>query len=129
MVILCLMNTGQLIRDALAKRKMSQVDLAQKINVTPAQVSRIISGERGASIDTLLLIADALGIERDLLLKVVSGLPINKGVNETDQWVEEMNHKITLFTPGMRPMAEKLLNALLEEDKPVIVHKKARAKT
>lgn len=123
------MNTGQLIRDALAKRKMSQVDLAQKINVTPAQVSRIISGERGASIETLLLIADALGIERDLMLRVVSGLPINKGLNETDQWVEDMSHKIKLLEHGKRGMAEKLLNALLEEDNPMIpINRKAKAK-
>lgn len=91
------MKLGEFIKDVLDRKKISQVDLAQRINLTPAQVSRIISGERGTSIETLVLIADALGVERDLMLKIASGsLFKNTDVNKE---VEEINHKINLLTP------------------------------
>jgi len=34
--------------------------------------------------------------------------------------VEKLNYKITQLTPGARALAEKLLDALLEEDKPKV---------
>ena len=115
------MNIGKLIKTALNTKKMSQVDLAQRINVTPAQISRIISGERGTSIETLILIADALGIQRDFILKVASGLNTDEQ-SEGDDLVEILNQKINMLTPGTRAIADRLLDALLEEDKPKAVN-------
>ncbi len=46
---------------------------------------------------------------------------------ESDTWVEEMNHKIKLLSPSARPMAERLLNALLEEAQPSTKKAKSRA--
>jgi len=111
------MNIGKLIKDNLDKKNMSQADLAHKISVTPAQISRIISGERGASIETLVLIADVLGISRDTMLKIASGMSPSKE-SLSDEWVEEMSHKISLLPPSSRGVISKLLDALLEESQP-----------
>ena len=95
------MNIGKLIKTALNTKKMSQVDLAQRINVTPAQISRIISGERGTSIETLILIADALGIQRDFILKVASGLNTDEQ-SEGDDLVEILNQKINMLKKNLK---------------------------
>ena len=121
------MKLGEFIKDVLDRKKISQVDLAQRINLTPAQVSRIISGERGTSIETLVLIADALGVERDLMLKIASGsLFKNTDVNKE---VEEINHKINLLTPQRLAAIEVIIDAFLREDNPpVVVGRKVKAK-
>lgn len=117
MITFFCMNIGKLIKDNLDKKNMSQADLAHKISVTPAQISRIISGERGASIETLVLIADVLGISRDTMLKIASGMSPSKE-SLSDEWVEEMSHKISLLPPSSRGVVSKLLDALLEESQP-----------
>ena len=38
-------------------------------------------------------------------------------MSAADEMVEKLNYKITQLTPGARALAEKLLDALLEEDK------------
>lgn len=41
---------------------------------------------------------------------------------EADDLVEKLNHKINMLSPSARALAEKLLDALLEEDKPKTVN-------
>jgi len=118
------MTLGQFIKDVLETKKISQVDLAQRVNLTPAQISRIISGERGTSIDTLILIADALNIERDILLKVASGSLPQK--SDIDQETEELNHLVDMLTPDKRKLARSILNALLEGPAQAMPAKKPR---
>lgn len=125
MVTLFSMTIGELVKQALKKRGLSQIELSQRANVSPAQISRIVNDERGASLDTLLLIADTLGIRRDHILRAAAGLPDLQ--ENSDAWVEEMNHKIKLVPAGARSIAEKMLDALIEEPQPQAKPKKARA--
>ena len=76
--------------------------------------------------DILKKIARAFKMPPEHVFRMAGLLPQKA---DTDEWVEEMNHKMGLLDHAKRPMAERLLNALLEEDKPVLVHKKARAKS
>jgi transcriptional regulator with XRE-family HTH domain len=46
--------------EEMGRQKMSQQSLAQKSGITPAQVSRIISGQRGMGEKSLTAIAHAL---------------------------------------------------------------------
>jgi hypothetical protein len=41
--------------------------------------------------------------------------------SEADEQVEKLNHMINMLSPGARDLAEKLLDALLEEDKPKVM--------
>jgi len=113
MVILFQMTIGRLIKDTLEKKGISQVALADKIGLTAAQVSRIISGERNTSIDTLLLIADALQINRDVIIKVAANLPPEP---DSDPWVEMMDYKLRSLPPGARGIAERLINSVAEQE-------------
>lgn len=54
----------------LETRKMSQVELAKKSGVTPAQISRILSGQRGAEAKTLYAIAIALKVPPEEVYRI-----------------------------------------------------------
>lgn len=116
---------GELIRKRLTDINMSQTELAEKIGMTSSQISRIISGERGTTIDNLMSLADVLVVDRELILRVAANLQTK---NEEEEWTENMNHKLKLLTPATRPIAEKLLDALLIEDRPATSEKKAKSK-
>jgi transcriptional regulator with XRE-family HTH domain len=68
-------NLAEWLKQALWSRKMSQSDLAAKSGVTPAQISRILSGQRGASAETLTAIAHGLGISPITIYRKAGLLP------------------------------------------------------
>lgn len=59
----------------LEKRNMSQADLARKSSVTAPQISRIISGSRGAEGRTLSAIAKALKLPPEEVYRAAGILP------------------------------------------------------
>lgn len=61
-------NLGNRIAAALAERKMTQRELAERLNVTEGVISRYISGEREPKPDMLANIATALSTTSDYLL-------------------------------------------------------------
>lgn len=77
--------------------------------MTSSQVSRIISGDRGTTLENLLAIADVLQIERSYFLRVASGL--NPEPDE-DPWVEEQTHMLKLIPPDMRGVAGRFIDSI-----------------
>lgn len=65
--------------------------------------------------DILRKIARALKLPAETVFRAAGKLDAEVGI---DPWTEEMNHKMKLLPPSMRPIAEKLLNSLLEDVKP-----------
>lgn len=61
--------------EEMGRQKMSQQSLAQKSGITPAQVSRIISGQRGMGEKSLTAIAHALKLPPDLVFEKAGILP------------------------------------------------------
>lgn len=55
------------LRGIRHQRELSLAELASRAGITAAQVSRIETGQRGASIKTLVALADALGVEPALI--------------------------------------------------------------
>jgi transcriptional regulator with XRE-family HTH domain len=128
MLISCQMATdfSEWLQNELARRDMTPADLARNAMKDQGIISRIIRRERKPEPETLEAIARAFKLPPEHVFRMAGLLPLKEN---TDAWVEEMNHKMGLLDPSKRPMAEKLLNALLEEDKPVVpVGKKARIK-
>jgi transcriptional regulator with XRE-family HTH domain len=66
---------GSWLLNELASRNMSQSDLARACEITTAQMSRIISGERNAGKGTLTEIAHALKLPVDLVYEKAGLLP------------------------------------------------------
>lgn len=64
-------SAGRLARGLLAARRdlrLSQAQVAQAAGVTPSAISQAESGARGLSVDTLITLADRLGISLDRLV-------------------------------------------------------------
>lgn len=121
MVTLIAMNTRlrELIKTRMIDLNISQIELAERLSVASSHVSRIISGDRGTTLENLIAIADILKIERTYFLRVASGLNTEAG---KDQWVEEMSHKLNLIPPGLRTVAGKFIDSMVQgeeaEEKP-----------
>lgn len=61
-----LASMGQIldeIRTAIAAGHRSRYRIAKDLDISQAQLSRVMSGERGLSIDTLERLSDYLGLE------------------------------------------------------------------
>ena len=65
-----LTHPGEVLRDELEARKMSQNKLAKKANLTKSQVSQIISGERNITPVIAIKIEHALGIDGEFWVNI-----------------------------------------------------------
>ena len=61
-------ESGKRIKELRKQRGMTQEKLAEELNMTPKSVSKIETGERGTTIDTICLIAALLGTSVDFLV-------------------------------------------------------------
>lgn len=63
-------HPGELIRDELEERNMTQVKLAEQIGVSPSLLNEVVNGKRGINTELALLLEAALGISADMWLKL-----------------------------------------------------------
>ena len=62
------LTVGQRIRAIRKRRKMSQAVLSEKADLDPTCISYIENGTRCMSLESLIAIANALGVTADILL-------------------------------------------------------------
>ncbi len=65
-------HPGELIRDELEARNLSQAKLANQIGVSPSLLNEVINGKRAVNTELALLLEAALGIEAEMFLKLQS---------------------------------------------------------
>lgn len=65
-------HPGELIKDELEARNLTQARLASNIGVSPSLINEIIKGKRAVSTEMALLIEAALDVPADLLLNLQS---------------------------------------------------------
>lgn len=65
-------HPGELIKDELESRNITQAKLADSISVSPSLINEIIKGKRSVNTEIALLIEAALDIPADLLLNLQS---------------------------------------------------------
>jgi transcriptional regulator with XRE-family HTH domain len=65
---------GEAIKRIRQEQRLSQAELADRARLTQATISRIESGARRGDIETLALIAAALGLALWLLIRRAEGL-------------------------------------------------------
>ena len=73
---------GKRIQKLRKERKISQLQFSEMINTSPTFVSRLEHGTKRPSLETLVLIADALDVSIDSLLAESRTLSHNVHVNE-----------------------------------------------
>lgn len=65
-------HPGELIRDELEERHLTQAKLAEQIGVSPSLLNEVVNGKRGVNTELALLLEAALGISAELWLKLQS---------------------------------------------------------
>jgi len=106
-------NLGKWIRLGLKDVNRNQVWLAEKVGVQPPQISRIISGASEATPDLLSSIADALGKPRIHAYRAAGYLDPQP---PEDEWAEQTTHKLRKLSPGLRSVADRMIEGLLKEE-------------
>ena len=61
-------NIGQNIKHLLEVNELRQIDFATMVGLSPAQISRLINGKSGISLDTLQDVANAFGVSVDSIM-------------------------------------------------------------
>jgi addiction module HigA family antidote len=65
-------HPGQLLRDELEERKLTQAKLAEQIGVSPSLINEVIKGKRAVNTELALLLEAALGIDSHMWLNLQS---------------------------------------------------------
>jgi transcriptional regulator with XRE-family HTH domain len=90
-----LMETfAEWLLEEMGRKNMSQQTLAQKSGITPAQISRVITGQRGLGEKSLTAIAHALNISPITIFRKAGLLP--EGGEQVS--FEDWQHLITQLT-------------------------------
>jgi addiction module HigA family antidote len=65
-------HPGELLRDELEERKLTQAKLAEQIGVSPSLINEVIKGKRAVNTELALLLEAALGIDAHMWLNLQS---------------------------------------------------------
>lgn len=65
-----LIHPGEMIKDELEYRRISQTELAKEIGMPVSVVNEILNGKRSVNMEFALLLEAALGIEADLWIRL-----------------------------------------------------------
>lgn len=75
-------HPGELIKDELDSRNLTQAKLAESIGVSCSLINEIVKGKRGVSTELALLIEAALDIPADLLLNLQGAYNMQKAKSD-----------------------------------------------
>lgn len=63
-------HPGELIRDELEERHLTQAKFAEQIGVSPSLLNEVVNGKRGVNTQLALLLEAALGISANIFLQL-----------------------------------------------------------
>ncbi len=109
----------------LTKKNMTQQTLAQKSGITPAQISRVISGQRGLGEKSLTAIAHALNVSPITIFRKAGMLPPEGG--ETTNF-EDWEYLLSQLTPDEQEEIKQFVELKIERRKKNNALKKLSAK-
>jgi transcriptional regulator with XRE-family HTH domain len=98
----------------LEQREMTQADLAKKSGITPAQISRIISGRRGIGEDAAQKIAKAFKLPPEDVYRAAGILPPEPTQDSTLYRINHLYH--TLKDQSNKSRALEFLEFLSQQE-------------
>jgi transcriptional regulator with XRE-family HTH domain len=63
------------LQNELDRKNMNQAELANRANISPAQISRILSHQSSPSADSIIAISKAIGVHPEFALRLAGYLP------------------------------------------------------
>ena len=103
--------------EEMGRKNMSQQALAQKSGITPAQVSRIISGQRGLGEKSLKAIAHALNISPVTIFRKAGLLPEGGEQASIEDWKHLLDQLTSVEQEEMREIAQMKIERRQKTDK------------
>lgn len=95
---------------ALKEQKVSQVELAKRIGVTPQQVNKLVKGSENMTLETISKLEQALGIE--LIGQKVDSMVYLENFEEVTQMMDVPVHAIRVQHDVIFPVVENLSNSI-----------------
>lgn len=103
--------------EEMRQKKMSQQSLAQKSGITPAQISRIISGQRGLGEKSLRAIAHALNISPITIFRKAGLLPEGSENTSFEDWQYLIDQLMPHEQEEMREIMQMKIERRQKDDK------------
>jgi transcriptional regulator with XRE-family HTH domain len=114
-LLLPMQTFGEWIKMILQEEKITQKELADRIGMTPAQISRIISGDRGTELHVIEKIARVIHRPPEEVYKRAAGLLPPK--SKTDETEERAQYIIGTYRhPETKQRALEFLEYLLVQE-------------
>ena len=99
------------IRRLRTSKNMTQAELAEKANLSDKYISYIETGRQWGSIETLLKLANALGVEPADLLRANNNnnnsTPPSTAANDPNQLLSNLKADFTAFIDMVEPLVKK----------------------
>lgn len=76
-------SPGELIRDELEERHLTQAKLAEQIGVSPSLLNEVINGKRSVNTELALLLEAALGISANMFLQLQADYNMQKAKSDS----------------------------------------------
>ncbi len=99
------------IRRLRTQKNMTQAELAEKAELSDKYISYIETGRQWGSIETLLKLANALGVEPADLLRAnntnITTPPPNAVANDPNQLLSNLKADFTAFIDMVEPLVKK----------------------
>ena len=105
------LSLGENLKTVLDEQKVTQKDLAKKLNIAPTTLNGYISNKREPDLETLKNIAQALGVTVDFLLGVEGGMIDLSAKEEALIW------QLRRMTPSQRDVVVELINVMTKKNK------------
>ena len=105
------LSLGENLKTVLDEQKVTQKDLAKKLNIAPTTLNGYISNKREPDLETLKKIAQALGVTVGYLLGVEDGM-IDLSAKE-----EALIRQLRRMTPSQRDVVVELINVMTKKNK------------
>jgi transcriptional regulator with XRE-family HTH domain len=106
-----LMETfSEWLLEEMGRKNMSQQSLAQKSGITPAQISRVISGQRGLGEKSLTAIARALNISPITIFRKAGLLPEGGDKVKFEDW----EYLLSKLTPDEQEEIKQFMELKIE---------------
>ena len=117
----------QMIKAHMKEENLGIRELARRIGVSHPTITDIVTYGNMPSFDTCNKLSKWLNISEEAGLRKSGLLPLKP---ESDEWVEEMNNKITqIKDPTRREMAKKVLDTLVEDEQSGQNQRQEKSKT
>lgn len=103
-------NLSKWLIAEMKKKGWSQSDLSRESRLSRQAIANYVDG-RIPDHDAILSLARVFKVRPETLFRIAVGLPAQSG---EDPWIDDMSYKLSRLSPGLRGVAEKFIESMLE---------------